>query len=113
MSAKIQIGGSEAEVHYGVNAVRAIERELEKPVQQLFVDAYEKKTLSIDAQVVIIWAGLLAKRRNLTVSQVGDLLGDDEFLTASSVCQRELSVSFTRLIGLGGEEPREEEEKNV
>ena len=67
------------EFKYGVNAIRAIIRATGKTPQEILI---KKEALATDMEIgtVIIWAGMLWKKKTLTVDEVGDMLDAEEGL---------------------------------
>ncbi|HQK25685.1 MAG TPA: hypothetical protein PK393_09215 [Synergistaceae bacterium] len=72
---EIDLGGTVMEVHYGINAITDIEKELDISIVDLLQRSGDVGP-SIREVVVVLWAGLRAKRRGVTLEQTGKWLDD-------------------------------------
>lgn len=108
---EVKIGGQTYEVHYGQNAICALEDELGDSILDVLSRIEKGKQRFTDLRA-IIWAGLLAKRRNITPEAVGAMLDSEEnwLNTVAIQCMEELTKSFSKLIQIN--EVEEESEKN-
>lgn len=109
---EIKIGKQTFEIHYGQNAICALEEELDSSIVEI-LSRIEKGRAKLADLRAIVWAGMLSKRRNITPETVGNIF-DVEGVKIRSVafeCVEELSTSFTRYI-VEDDEPREDEGKN-
>ena len=95
----IRIGDRDYEIHYGQNAVCALEDELGDTITNLLQRFMESK-VGIREVRALIWAGLLAKKRNLKPEDVGNLIDEtgESVFKLSAVCVEELAGSFARMI---------------
>ena len=110
---KITIGDQEYEINYGQNAICALEDELNLSVLELMGRIRDGKQRLSDLRA-IIWAGMLARRRNLTPELVGTIIdsNDARIRDIASECIEDLSASFSKYI-VAGDEKEEEPEKNA
>lgn len=109
---EVHIGGTAMELHYGINAMADIEKELGGPVYDLLQRSGEKG-LSIREILVVLWAGLKAKRRGMTLDQTAKLLDEAEnIIPVAQACMEELAGSMARRFGGASEGEEEETGKN-
>lgn len=109
---EIKIGSKTFEIHYGQNAICALEEELDSSIVEI-LGRIEKGRAKLADLRAVIWAGMLAQRRNLTPDVVGNMF-DAENVNIRDVatkCIEELAASFTRYI-VGDDEEKEDAEKN-
>lgn len=96
---EIKIGEQTYEVHYGQNAICALEDELGASIIDILSRIEKGLPKLLDLRAVV-WAGMLAKRRNLTPDIVGNLLdsANVRIRDVAMECVAELSASFTKYI---------------
>ena len=87
------------EFKYGINAIRALVRETGKTPPEIMMEFDPR---DIDLGVTLIWAGLLWKKKGLTVDQVGDMLDAEEgsYFEAITKAMEVLIESFKRSFGI-------------
>ena len=74
----VKFNGVEYEIEYGHNAVCAIEDVLGvENIMTVLKGAFKGKT-SFRVMRAIIWAGMLGKRRGITLEDVGDIMDSDK-----------------------------------
>ncbi len=110
---EVKIGDQSYEVQYGQNAICALEDELDASIIEILARIENGKPRFADLRAVV-WAGMLAKRRNITPSMVGNLMDQNGnwMLEVATPCIEELSKSFSKYIKYE-EEETEETEKNA
>ncbi len=88
------------EFKYGINAIRALVRETGKTPPEIMESGFDPR--DIDLGVTLIWAGLLWKKKGLTVDQVGDMLDAEEgaYFEAITKAIDALIESFKRSFGI-------------
>ena len=109
---EIKVGKQTFEIHYGQNAICALEEELDSPIFEI-LSRIEKGRAKLADLRAIVWAGMLSKRRNVTPETVGNIfeLENVKIRSVAFECVEELSGSFNRYI-VEGDEPQEDEVKN-
>lgn len=111
----INIGGQTYEIQYGQNAICALEDAVDDSIVGL-IQRLEKGTkLKFSDLRAIVWAGMLATRRNITPEMVG-LICDDAKVSVRAIaldCVSELVDSFRRYILLEDESEKEDTQKNA
>ena len=108
---KIKIGEKECALHYGQNAICALEDALDESISDIF-QRLEKGNVCYKDFRALLWAGLLKEQRTLTLEQLGDMC-DEAGVRISDVvpdCIEELNASFLRLVPDKAQE--EKTEKN-
>jgi hypothetical protein len=107
----IRIGEQDFEIRYGQNAICALEDELGMSIIEILKRVQDGRHRLTDLRA-IIWAGLLAKRRNFTPETVGAIIedGNARIQDFAFDCVEELAASFNKYIRL--ENGREDSEKN-
>ena len=110
---KIKIGDREYEIHYGQNAICALEDELQEPITETLKRINKGKAKLADFRA-IIWAGMLKGRRDFTPEIVGELIesAEQRVVDMGTECMPELVSSFRRYIVNDSGEEKEEPEKN-
>lgn len=111
---RIKIGNEEFTLHYGQNAVCALEDELDEGITSIYTRLQQEHVKLKDFRA-ILWAGLLKDHRDLTPEDVGDMCDEakvriTEFLPD---CTAELNESFRRLIPDEESDASEDDEKNA
>ncbi len=109
---EIKIGKQTFEIHYGQNAICALEEELDSSIVEILSRIEKGRAKLVDLRAVV-WAGMLVQRRNITPETVGNIF-DVENVNIRAVafeCIEELSASFSRYI-VGDDDRQEDEEKN-
>lgn len=111
---EITLGGRKLTVHYGMNAVREIEKALGKSIFDLLREI-ANGGIGVNEIVVIIWAGLLKNYRRVTQESVCDWLDEemDHIEEIADLCGNALAQAMTRYIkpaakDLGEDEAQEE-----
>ncbi|MDR1943970.1 MAG: gene transfer agent family protein [Synergistaceae bacterium] len=96
----IRIGNKDYEIHYGQNALCAIEDAADMTILD-FGARFASTTFRFGDARILVWAGMLAKRRSITLEEVGDLLDDgrENAGEAIAACITELTASFRRIVG--------------
>jgi hypothetical protein len=107
----IRIGEQNYEIHYGQNSICALEDELGASIVEILRRVQDGRQRMTDMRA-IIWAGMLAKRRNITPEAVGQLIedGNARIRDLTVDCVSELSESFVKYIGL--DDAQGDSEKN-
>lgn len=110
---KIKIGDKEFTLHYGQNAICALEDELDEGITSIYT-RLQKEHVKLKDFRAILWAGLLKDNRDLTPDEVGDLCDDARVRITAILpdCVEELNESFRRLIPEDELEEAEDSEKN-
>lgn len=105
---KIKIGDKEYKIHYGQNAICALEDELDEGINSIY-SRIEKQDVRFRDFRAILWAGLLKENRDITPEEVGDLCDNANIKITSLLpdCIDELNECFKRLI------PEEENSETV
>jgi hypothetical protein len=86
----ITINGNEYELHYGHNALCAMEEKQGKPLFEILSES-AGFTLCRD----LFWAGLLHKNRNLTPEEAGEILdGAEDLKYITEECAKEIAKSL-------------------
>ena len=95
----LKIGDKDYEIHYGQNALCALEDELGDTVFNLGSRFAENKAGVRDMRA-LIWAGMLAKKRTITQEAVGSLIDESgaNIIKLVDLCLEELAASFNRTI---------------
>lgn len=103
----VRIGGQVRPVRYGMNSIRKIEQETGKSITAVIHEVLSPGA-SLNTLVVIVWAGLLVRARNLTVDQVGDWLDETEDIAkVCRPCVDALSASLERKLMVKADEGEE------
>jgi hypothetical protein len=108
----IRIGDQDYEIHYGQNAICALEDELDTSIVEILKRVQDGRQRLTDLRA-IIWAGMLAKRRNITPEVTGLIIEDGKarIRDLAFECVEELAASFNKYIGT--ESGQEDSEKNA
>jgi hypothetical protein len=109
----IRIDGQDYDIHYGQNAICALEDELNVSIVDLLKRVQEGRQRLTDLRA-IIWAGMLWRRRNITPEIVGSTIeaGKARIRDIAVECVEDLVESFNKYIVVE-EERQEESEKNA
>lgn len=111
---EIKIGDQTFEIHYGQNAICALEDELDSSIIDI-LSRIEKGRPKLKDLRAVIWAGMLVKRRNITPDIVGNMLDEAgiRIKDIAAECVGELSASFTKYIVMNDDVQKSEDtEKN-
>lgn len=113
---EITLGGQKLKIHYGTNAVREIEKALDKTIFEL-VREIRNEGIGVNEIVVIVWAGLLKNHRQVTPEAVADLLDEDpdRIDEIAEACTKILAQAMGRYIKPVTKNPEEtgaQKEKN-
>jgi hypothetical protein len=106
----VRIGDQDYEIHYGQNAICALEDELETSIFAFIHRLDTGEGLGIRDVRALIWSGMLAKRRSITIDAVGALLDQDgvrlkDLLLA---CGAELYASLGKIIQDDADDKKDE-----
>lgn len=96
---EIKIGDKSFKIHYGQNAICALEDELDASIATIY-ERISANTIRMKDIRALIWAGLLREQRDLTPEVLGDLC-DDAGVKLTDIfgdCVEELNASFQRMI---------------
>lgn len=107
---QIKIGDKEYKIHYGQNAICALEDELDEGINEIF-SRIEQGNVKLKDFRAFLWAGMLKENRNFTPEDVGEICDNANVKIADLLpeCINEFNECFKRLIP---EENSEEVEKN-
>ena len=107
---RIKIGEKEYSLHYGQNAICALEDELDKSISEIYA-GLENREVKLKDFRAILWAGLLRENRNLSPEDVGNICDDAKVpITALlPACIEELNSSLQHFIS---DDESEDDEKN-
>ena len=96
---EIKIGDKKFNVHYGQNALCALEDALDEGIDSIVKRFIERKIALKDCRAVV-WAGLLKEHRNMTLDTLGELCdaANVRFSDLASECLLELISTYERLI---------------
>ena len=111
---QIKIGEKEYTLHYGQNAICALEDELDESISDIYARLGRQEVKLKDFRA-ILWAGLLKDKRDLTPEDVGDMCDEAKVKITSLLpdCISELNDSFKRFISEDDiTEVSEDREKN-
>ena len=110
---RIKIGDKEFTLHYGQNAVCALEDELDKGITSIYTRLQQEHVKLRDFRA-ILWAGLLKDNRDLTPEDVGNMCDEANVRITKFLpdCTAELNESFRRLIPDEEADTSEDNEKN-
>jgi hypothetical protein len=113
---EITLGGRKLTVHYGMNAVREIEKALGKTIFDVLKEI-RNEGIGVNEIVIIIWAGLIKNYRRVTQEAVCDWLDEemDHIEEIAELCGNALAQAMTRYIKPAGKDLGEgevPEEKN-
>lgn len=110
---KIKIGEKEYSLHYGQNAICALENELDEGINE-FLERLRAGGIRLADVRAMVWAGLLKELRHITPEEVGELCdaANIKLLDLLPECLKEIDTSFERFIPAEGTEKSEESEKN-
>lgn len=109
----IDIGSEQYEIHYGQNAICALEDAVDDSIISLIQRLEKGNKLKFSDLRAIVWAGMLGKRRSMTPEAVG-MLCDEAGVSVRALameCVEELVGSFRRYILL--EDGKEADGKNA
>ena len=104
----IKIGENVYKIHYGQNAICALEDELNESISDFYTRLNKNKIRYKDIRA-IIWAGMLKENQDLKPSDICDLC-DNANISMTSIlepCIQEMNDSFARII------PDKKEEKDT
>ena len=107
----IKIGDKEYRIHYGQNAICALEDELDESISGIY-DRLQKENVRLSDFRAILWAGLLKEHRGLSTDDVGNMC-DEAGINISALipdCIDELNKSFQRFIPKEDSEAKEKNE---
>ena len=109
---EIKIGNKSFNVHYGQNALCALEDALDESIDSIVKRFISAKVALKDFRA-IVWAGLLKEHRNMTLDALGDICdaANVRFSDIVSPCFEELIASYERLIP-DAENGKEADSKN-
>ena len=96
---KIKIGEKEYSVHYGQNAICAIENELDESINE-FLERLRSNGIRLADIRTMVWAGLLKENRSITPEEVGELCdaAGVKLMDLLPECIKEFDASFARFI---------------
>lgn len=96
---EIKIGDKKFNVHYGQNALCALEDALNEGIDSIVKRFIDRKIALKDCRAVV-WAGLLKEHRNMSLDTLGELCdaADVRFSDLASECLLELISTYERLI---------------
>ena len=93
----ITVNGIEYKIEFGMNAVCALEDELNRSVSEIGASLI-KGNARMATHRAILWAGLLASKRGITISVAGDILdaAGEDYLAVMNEVGEELAFSLTQ-----------------
>ena len=108
---KIKLNGKEYTIEYGHNAICAIEDVLgARNITEIITVAFQGKS-SFRMMRAIVWGGMLAEHRNITLEGVGEILDSDkDSFDAAQEAFAELVTSVNGVLKVA--EKKDEKTKN-
>lgn len=96
---EIKIGKKSFNVHYGQNALCALEDALDEGIDSI-VKRFMSGKLGLRDFRALVWAGLLKENRNMTLDALGDICDAADVRLSDLVpeCLLELTSTYERLI---------------
>ena len=96
---EIKIGDKKFNVHYGQNALCALEDALGEGIDSI-VKRFATGKVALRDFRAVVWAGLLKEHRNMTLDALGDICdaANVRFSDLVSECFNELISTYERLI---------------
>ena len=93
----ITVNGIDYQIEFGLNAVCALEDELNRSVTEIGASLV-KGSARMATHRAILWAGLLASKRGITISAAGDILdaAGEDYLAVMNEVSEELATSLTQ-----------------
>ncbi len=110
---EIKIGENVYKIHYGQNAICALEDELDESISDFYTRLNNNKIRYKDVRA-IIWAGMLKENPDFKPSDICDLC-DNANISMTAIlepCIQEMNDSFTRIIPDKKEDNKSTPKKN-
>jgi hypothetical protein len=111
----ITLNGKHYEIHYGQNAICALEDALDTPVHK-FLEKTFTTGMGFREIRALLWAGMLAKHRSMTIEAAGDLLDieSDRIMEIAAECDKEFASGFKKFVKLpDADDAQEDDSKNA